>query len=267
MKTVINYLLTILFALLLITTNFLLIANNTVLSSNYILAKLEKNNYYDEIYNLVESNFEKYIYQSGLDESVIKNVVTKEKIKSDTKIIIENIYENKNTEIDTNEIKNNINNNIENAISTPINKEAINTFIEHICNEYKISISYHSSIAKIGENYANKMEIISLVKVVIFTGISIDFILLFMINFKRIYKFVSFIGIAFLVNGFSFLGASFFIKNRIKINTITVLNDSISKIIRIIFSEILSNIRAVRNSNSYNGNGTYYYCQYYEQNK
>ena len=92
MKTLVSYLLTISLALLLITTIFLYIANNTVLNEDYVLSKLEKNNYYDNIYNFVESNFEQYIYQSGLEETVIKNIVTREKIKNDTKIIIENIY-------------------------------------------------------------------------------------------------------------------------------------------------------------------------------
>ena len=59
--------------------------SNTILSEKYILSSLKKADYYNKIYESVETNFEKYIQQSGLDEDVIKNIVTKEQVEQDTK--------------------------------------------------------------------------------------------------------------------------------------------------------------------------------------
>ena len=41
---------------------------------------------------MAEDNFEKYINQSGLDESVFEGIITKEKVEKDSKIILYNIF-------------------------------------------------------------------------------------------------------------------------------------------------------------------------------
>ena len=64
------------------------VASNTILSYDYIISKLEQNNYYEETYKLVYSNFEKYIYQSGLDENIIENICTPQQVKEDIDIVI-----------------------------------------------------------------------------------------------------------------------------------------------------------------------------------
>ena len=68
------------------------------------------------IYTAVESDFENYIYQSGLDENVLENIVSLEKIENDTKTIINNLYDGTSETIDVTEIENNLNNNIQNSL-------------------------------------------------------------------------------------------------------------------------------------------------------
>ena len=46
----------------------------TMLNKTYILQKLDETNFYSETYKIVESNFENYISQSGLDEEVLENI-------------------------------------------------------------------------------------------------------------------------------------------------------------------------------------------------
>ena len=67
--------------------------STTILNEQYILSKLQEVDYYNKMYDYVQSCFEKYIGQSGLDEEILNNVVSKEKIKNDTQIIISNIYD------------------------------------------------------------------------------------------------------------------------------------------------------------------------------
>ena len=54
----------------------------TIFNKEYVLEQMETNNFYSETYKLVESGFENYIGQSGLDEEVIKNICTEDKIKA-----------------------------------------------------------------------------------------------------------------------------------------------------------------------------------------
>ena len=62
---------------------FISISFSTILNKNYIIQKLEETDFYSEMYKLVESNFENYIYQSGLDEEVLQNICTEEMVKND----------------------------------------------------------------------------------------------------------------------------------------------------------------------------------------
>ena len=93
MKTFIKYILAIILAICLIVLILVNLISTTILNQKYILNELNKNNYYDKILEFANSNFEKYIYQSGLDEEVLIGILSKEKVKKDTEIIIENIYD------------------------------------------------------------------------------------------------------------------------------------------------------------------------------
>lgn len=244
MKTIISYILSIILAIFLIIFYFMNLASYTILNEEYILAKLEEEDYYNKIYKLVESNFENYIYQSGLEETVLDNIVSVEKIKNDTKIIIRNIYKNTKQEIDIEEIRNNLNSNIESSLSNTIitggQKKAINTYIDHICNEYKTTISSFSIQNKIGENFAKIINNFNFVKTILLIAISIDFLLLFVLNFKRVYKLVSLIGMSLLINGFILSFICYYIRSKIQIKFITILNDAVSEVLRSILNAELS---------------------------
>ena len=69
------------------------IAFSTVLNKDYVEQKLEETDFYSGLYKLVESNFENYIYQSGLDEEVLKDICSQDKVKSDINIMLANIYD------------------------------------------------------------------------------------------------------------------------------------------------------------------------------
>ena len=128
------------------------IACSTIFNKEYIIkaTKLDETNFYSETYKLVESNFENYIGQSGLEEDVIKNICTEDKVIKDINIILSNIYNGTKEEIDTSEIANKLNSNIdEQNVRTAKNSEAINEFVEHICQSYKdtiISTKYDATI-------------------------------------------------------------------------------------------------------------------------
>ena len=243
MKTILNYILSVILAIVLIAVFFINLVCNTVLNEEYVLSKLEKENYYAKIYEQEEENFENYIYQSGLDETVLKNIVTMDKVKKDTKIIIGNIYKGTKQDIDIEEIRDNLNKNIQNSLSTTnitsSQRKAIDTYIDEICNEYKTTISYFSSNTKIGDEFAKIVKFMSLVKNILLIVMGIDFLLLLVLNLKGFYKFISFSGMSFTICGLTLVFFNIFVNSRIKIKTITILNDVISEVLRNILSEEL----------------------------
>lgn len=244
MKTIINYILSIILALAVIVFYFINLASSTILSEQYILTKLDEHDYYNKIYEQTKLNFENYIHQSGLEEDVLDNIITKEKVKKDTHIIIGSIYDGLNQEVDTNEIKENLNKNIEKYIKntnlTNEQKSSIDTFVNHICNEYKTTISHFTFENKINQYYSEIIKIINMSKKVLLITIGIDFLLLIVLNLKKIYKCFTSVGVSFTIIGLIMLISSIFINTKIKVQTILILNDAISEVLRNILSEILN---------------------------
>lgn len=243
MKLIINYILSIILALAILMFYFINFASSTALNKQYVLSKFEENDYYNKIQNQAKTNFEKYIHQSGLEEEILDNIITSEKVKKDTHIIFENIYDGLNQEIDIKDLKENLNKNIEKSIGN-INlsyeqKEAINTLIEHICNEYKTTISYFTFESGINQNYSTIVNHIKMSKKIILITIGIDFLLLIVLNLKKIYKCFTAMGVSSIIIGLTILSFSIFINSKIKVQTITILNDAISEVLRTILEENL----------------------------
>ena len=166
MNKLLKYIFAILFYLSLTIVVLINILNSTILSKEYILNKLEESNYYNNIYTEVENNFENYIYQSGLDPIVLENIVSRDKIKEDTNIIISNIYDGSNKNIDLEVVRNNLSTNIDKSLEdrylSEENKKAINKFIDIIINEYEDTImntSYSSKINTGISSINNKINI------------------------------------------------------------------------------------------------------------
>lgn len=149
-KKILNFIFVLVIALSFTFIGVKSVVFKTIFNKEYVLEQMEKNNFYSETYKLVESGFENYIGQSGLDEEVIKNICTEDKIKNDINIILSNIYEGTNEKIDTSEISNNLNSNIDKEnVRTSSNSKAIDEFVEHICQSYKdtiISTNYENTI-------------------------------------------------------------------------------------------------------------------------
>lgn len=242
-KNVIQYILVIILIFMSLAYFVIALSTNTILKKQYIISQIESSEYYNKIYEEAKSNFEKYIEQSGFEATILENVISKEKIKNDTNIIINNIYDGTNEEIDTQEIRDKINQNILQSLKdkkiNTTQKKAIDTFIDHLCNEYTETISHFGVENKINRMYQKVIKYINISKKVIIIFIMLEIFTLLMINLKKIYKFVSLIGISLSTSGILLIITNIFANAKIKIQTITVLNNAISNILRNIFTEIL----------------------------
>lgn len=219
--------------------------SSTILKESYILSKLDQANFYQKVYEEVNSNFEKYIYQSGFDENVLNNVITEEKVKEDFKIIIDNIYNGTNQDINTETIKTNLTNNINNQLGANISKtqqNSIDSFVDTILNEYTQTILHTQYENKINKAYTQINKYINLANKALLIIMAVLIILLILLNLKRLYRGVSYIGISMLSSGILLCVADIFIKMKVDIKNIVILNDTISKIIINVITELLANI-------------------------
>lgn len=245
MKRIIQYIITVILAIAILALIVINMLSSTILSKEYILSKLQEQNYYDKIYEEAESNFENYIHQSGLDEEVLQEIVTKEKVQKDTEIIINNIYNGMDEKIDTEEIKNNLNEKINKSINGKISssqQKSIDTFVDTICKEYETAISHTNYEKKINAVITKANKYLSLGKKIFIATAMVSVVLLILLTIKRIYEIIARIGTSLIIDGLIFVLAEKYINSKIKIETIMLLNQGISDVLQNILNEILSNI-------------------------
>ena len=249
MKIIINIFKFIAMALIVLCLTFLGIKNiafSTILDKEYIIKKLEETNFYSETYKLVESSFENYIDQSGLEEVVLKNICTEDKVKRDINIILSNIYDGKQEEIDITEISNKLNSNIDaQNVRTTKNSEAIDEFVKHICQAYKDTIISTKYDKTINNKYEQIVKIMGQVEKIVITVLIINAILLILLNIKNIIQIllnIQTIALATTVIQFIIPGI---IKTNVNISGIKVFNEAFSNSVVVIIKDILTQINKV----------------------
>lgn len=220
--------------------------NSTLLSKEYIVAKFEENQYYSKVYKDVQNSFSNYIMQSGLEENVIQGIVTENKVKADTNIIISNIYDGDNKEIEIESIKEKLNENIQTFLSdkklTKESKTSIEQFVNLISNDYILTIMHTNYESKI-HDYILKIDniiekIFNLGKYI--TIISIVFIII--INIKSFNRNISMLGMSLSLLGFIFIYIQYFINKNLDISNIYILNEAFANTIKNIATENLESL-------------------------
>lgn len=248
MKVLINLLKFIFITILtvcLITLGAITIASSTILDKNYVMQKLEETDFYSGTYKLVESNFENYIYQSGLDEEVLNSICTQEKVKNDINIMLSNIYDGTNKTIDTTEISENLNSNIDKlGIKTKQNEKAINEFVNHICNEYTDTLVHSKYETKINDMYKKATNILNKIYKVLLIVAVVDLIAILAINNKKVSKDFQDCGIAMMATSiFGLIGCQI-VQAKVNIQGIKIFNDvfsnSLVTIIQDVFNKMTS---------------------------
>ena len=243
---VLRYILIFFLVVIILAFAFLNIATSTILNKNYILTKLEETGYYSGIYQEVEKDFRNYIDQSGLEEEVMDNVITEDKVKEDVNIMISNIYEGRDEKIDVTEIRTNLNNNIEKYIANQqglkVDNSAVETYIDKICEQYKTTMTHTDYEQKINNVYMKILKYADIVNKALLIAMLVLVIVIFSICHERIFKGFSSIGISILSSGVLFVLTNLFIKMKIKIDTITILNSAFSSSLRSILKDVIGTI-------------------------
>lgn len=249
MKVIVNLLKFILITILticMISIGIITIMFSTLFDKNYVVQKLKETDFYSGTYKLVESNFENYIYQSGLDEQVLQGICTQEKVEKDIDIMLSNIYVGTDQKIDTKEIADNLNTNIDKlGIKTKQNEDAINKFVEHICNEYTDTLIHSQYENKMYSEYIKIIEKLNETYDIALIVLIVDFIAILIVNRKKISKDIQYLGIAMLATTAFELTACQIIYSKVNIQGIKIFNDVFSNSLVTIIKDILHKINAI----------------------
>jgi len=219
---------------------------STVLNKDYVIQKLEETDFYSGTYKLVESNFENYIYQSGLDEEVLKEICSQDKVKKDINIMLNNIYSGTNQSIDTTEISEKLNANIDKSgIKNKQNESAINEFVKHICQEYTDTLVHSKYETEINKMYNKINTLLNKVYNTLLIVFVIDLILIIIINKKKISKDIQALGIALMSASIFQIVACQIITSNVDVKNIKIFNDVFSNCLVTIIQDVLNKINSL----------------------
>ena len=96
---------------------------------------------------------------------------------------------------------------------------------------------------KINQQYVKFMKYLEIAKKAILVILGVSIIILVLVSLYRIYRAISMVWISLLSTGVLFELVNWYINTKIKIQTITIFNDTISETVRNILQEILGKIQ------------------------
>ena len=220
--------------------------SSTILSKEYVLKKLEQTDYYINTYSQVNSDFENYIYQSGLNKKIFENVVSKEDIKEDTNIIISNIYDGKEKQIDLDKVRERLKNNIQKIITEKNiwvkSQESIDKYVEIISVQYEDSILHTNIENNLFTGIVKLHDLANTAITISVSAIGITAVIILITRYKKFWQNMSIIGVSLVASGIFYIFMQAYIKFRVDIKNIIILSEAISYTLKTIIFEILHTI-------------------------
>ncbi|MEG1058711.1 MAG: hypothetical protein RSE57_00795 [Clostridia bacterium] len=248
MKKIISYILVLFLCLTIIGSTLLSIFNKNVLKYNSMIARIEKEDFYNKTYSKINSKFSEYIEQSGLDKDVLKEVCSVEQIKKDVEGTIKSIYYNKEYTIDSDTIKENLTKNIyaslekEKRIISSAQKSSIDKFVTTITDVYKSEV-FPTQIRATLTTYMSKISTLVAIAIPILFGLlGVIAVVLLLINIKGKSSVLTYYGISGISSGILLVIPEVFIKSKLGINNINIISGAISDLLRAIANDIFSSI-------------------------
>lgn len=242
LNLILSFLLIILIALFLANN----ILENKILSKEYMISKLEENEFYLQVSREVENGFENYIYQSGLPEDTIKDLFTDEMIKNDVNSLLDKLYYNKDINLSTDKVRENLNKKIDDYLDSEgikINnqgKENIKKFENLIINEYTKNVNASNTLYEKGYKGIEILDKLnSKVGSIPMIAIIVILVLLVIINIKNLLVAINYMGISLLSLGVLIKLGVNLIFNNVKIDNLVILTQSLSNVLTSIIKDIL----------------------------
>lgn len=250
----ISYILSFVLTICVITLIICNILKTKLLNEDYVVEVLDKIGYYEKVSKNIESNFENYYYQSGLEHYVIENLFDENKVKEDSLKVVNALYNNTKTdvEIDIEPIKQNLRNNIDDMLEKQnksidaSEEKTVDTFVNIIADTYESEITILKSGIKTISKTMHKLEnlIEKINKIVVFVIIALV-ILIVVLNIKELMNICRYLGISALASGLIGTLINLAVRKSISINNIYALSRSLSEVIKYLLNDILGNIQGI----------------------
>ena len=235
---ILSYIFTFIEAITLFLIVVLLIFSVTIFNSNYIIRNINKTDYYDNLYKDIKKEMSYYTNQSGFNDNILDNTFSKNTIKRDINLLINNLYEGKETNINDNKIKDNINNNINEFLHkynySITNRKDVDEFTNKMISIYKSKIKIVDDIDKI----APKMNKILYLKNIVLIGLFILLVVSVFINTIICHR--NNLDIVMYINSLLLLVVRLYIVNKIDINNLYLYNKNISVVLKNVINNILN---------------------------
>ena len=245
MKKVISYIMVIFMSICLITAIILTIASNTILNCDFTLNILNRNDYYGLIDIEVKSGFEGYIKQSGFDEEILKDIYSKEKLKSDIETVIKATYSGEETTIETESLVTNLKNNIDNYLEEndiTLNKneqENMEEYVEKLIEVYEKEVSHSVYLEGMQTIISKTTKVIAEVCNILFAVLAVLAVIIIIINIKDKLNSVKIVCTSILTASLFILLGILLLNLRINIENIIILNTNFSLLVINIIKDII----------------------------
>ncbi len=235
LKLIFYYLIEFVLSLLVLALALLMIFKITLLNPKYILRQFEKNNYYEELYQNIETEMTYYVDQSGLEESVVTGVIDKNIIEDEVKGLIMSLYTGDKVTITTENLKNSIRNNIEEYLKVnnlTAKEEDIELFLKEMEDVYINKITLNNKLNSVSKALVKINDL--LVKGII--GLTIVGVVIYIVSKFITRKYL--LPVPLMTSAFLIFLGNFLLHSKISIKYISFWNDSVSKVLKSIISNI-----------------------------
>ena len=232
------YILLILLCLNLLILSILLPLKYTLFNEEYMKQELIRQNYDTKVYEEIKTQMNHYLIQSGLDESVFDNIITKDKVKEDITNNLTALYENKESHIDTTSITNQLEENIENYLASQNievkDTESLNAFVKQIGSIYEEELNLYGMFPKMQKVMFPLSKIIN---ILIIINVMMMLVLIILIKFLLKMKIGSIP--FFTVGGLLFLMERY-VSNHVDIAHLLIIDKNFSTILTNFLSNFLN---------------------------
>ena len=232
-KKILTYIIVFLTILLVTASTMLIVFSTTLLNKNYILSTLEKEDYYNKTYSSIIEKCKDNTIQSGLEDSVLDGIITKEELENDIKSFVEYIYTGKEYTINKDLVKTRLEENINKVIEEnnkrvdKSEQEAIDIYVKTIADIYEdgsiFSKEYSSGLQ---QGFEKVQNIINKVKVIVYIVTAVLIIFVIIMNRKNSIRSLS---TTFIASGIVLIIPKIIETIGLELQNVVILNQVLSK--------------------------------------
>lgn len=253
MKTItkiISYIFAFILIIILLAGMLLSITTRTVLNKEYMIANIEKTNYYEKVKQRLISQVTDYIEQSGLEDIKIENILTVEQIKKDVDTFVTQVYNGEEITVNQNELRQQLESELEklqqNGLTlTVVEKKSVDKVFDTIETTYASEVVY-GTYSKYIESVPKIINVVNnaipIAKIAIGISLIALIVIILLVNLKQIKNGLRYIGISVLSSGILMIGINAFAKISMDIKNLFIMNRAMSDLVINVYSNYLSKV-------------------------